>query len=498
MKINLLISPKWAYLLWWTCLGSTSVGLASDVLPVVPEGLTHIKTIKGAIRPKSITHSGNGYFFAQNMMYRHSITVYDRHFNLVRTISDKVRLAQLGHPGYAGSHRGAPVEVAFSPDASYAWVSNYQMEGPGFDHPGSDKCKISPDYDKGFVYKIDLASLQIRAAVKVGCVPKYLATTHDGRYLLVSNWCSGDVSLVQAHAHEIRATVKVGAYPRGIAIDRDDRYAYVAVMGSRDIAIIDINTQQVTGHITVGRTPRHLCLHPDGKHLFVSLNREGKVVKVGLERREVVKSLASGSSPRSMCLTPDGAFLYVVQYTEDRLSKIRTRDMHLVEKQKTQDKPIGVTFDPIDRRVWVACYSGSIMVFEDRSLPEPAPPFRLEHPLAQFFDMEQAPSAPAIPYAYADFRPPGIPAPEASSPAPPPSLPSLSGLRLVLGSFSQLANAHKLLRRVQQLGLTAEIIPGPKGFHRVAYGHFDTELRAKKAAARLKKTHGMNAWVLAR
>ncbi|RMG73284.1 MAG: peptidoglycan-binding protein, partial [Bacteroidetes bacterium] len=93
------------------------------------------KTIRGDIRPKSVVHSGTGRFFAQNMMYRHHITVYDRNYNLVGTISDKVHLSDYGMTGFVGAYQGAPVEAAFSPDGSYAWISNYHMSGNGFDRP---------------------------------------------------------------------------------------------------------------------------------------------------------------------------------------------------------------------------------------------------------------------------------------------------------------------------------------------------------------------------
>jgi hypothetical protein len=56
------------------------------------------KTIHGNISPKLVVASGSGYIVAQNMMYRHSITVYDRSDRLVKTISDRVDLEALGGP----------------------------------------------------------------------------------------------------------------------------------------------------------------------------------------------------------------------------------------------------------------------------------------------------------------------------------------------------------------------------------------------------------------
>ena len=61
--------------------------------------LEQVATITGNLSPKSIVHSGNGLFFAQNMMYRHTVTVYNRTFELVETIPDTVELAEFGFQG---------------------------------------------------------------------------------------------------------------------------------------------------------------------------------------------------------------------------------------------------------------------------------------------------------------------------------------------------------------------------------------------------------------
>ncbi len=62
--------------------------------------------ISGNISPKSVASSGAGYVTAQNMMYRHSVTVYDaRSLKLVKTISDAVNLRRLGFPSYPGTSR---------------------------------------------------------------------------------------------------------------------------------------------------------------------------------------------------------------------------------------------------------------------------------------------------------------------------------------------------------------------------------------------------------
>ena len=70
-----------------------------------------------------------------------------------------------------------------------------------------------------------------------------------------------------------------------------------------------------------------------------------------------------------MTIAPDGKSLYVVNYGSDAISKIRTSDMTQIQRLPANHHPIGVAYDPDTDQLWVACYSGSIMIFQD-ALPD--------------------------------------------------------------------------------------------------------------------------------
>ncbi len=344
--------------------GSAGYRAATDT-PSSALRLREVRTVTGSISPKSVVSSQTGRFFAQNMMYRHTITVYDRRGRLVKTIRDAVNLAKLGYPRYKGVVRGAPVEAAFSPDGRTAYVSNYSMYGPGFSRQGDDVCSPGSGIDDSFVYRIGVKKLRINRAIKVGAVPKFLAVTPDDRLLLVSNWCSYDLSVVGiAKAKEIRR-IPVGAYPRGIAVDPKGDSAYIAVMGSSDIAVLDLHTLKLGWFRGVGVSPRHLVIGPEGNFLYATLNAEGRVAKINVSTGTVVRKVSTGSAPRSMTIARDGQSLYVVNYESDTVSKVRTSDLKVVQTVRTNPDPIGITYDNATRQVWVACYSGSLMVFRD-------------------------------------------------------------------------------------------------------------------------------------
>ncbi|MBD0345389.1 MAG: peptidoglycan-binding protein [Coleofasciculus sp. Co-bin14] len=331
-----------------------------------PQGAMKLKkTISGNISPKSVVYSGNGLFFAQNMMYSHTITVYDREHKLVKTIPDSVNLANYGHSKFKGNYKGAPVEASFSHSGKYAWVSNYQMYGSGFNNPGDDVCSPSQKTDNSFLYRINTDNLKIEKVIQVGSVPKYVATSPDNRLVLVSNWCSWDLSIVDTEKNKQTHRIQLGRYPRGIVVDEDSEKAYVAVMGSYDIAKVDLNDFSVEWLKDVGQSPRHLNIDPAGKYLYASLNGEGRIAKIDLSTGKVLKKAVTGSAPRSMVISDDGQRLYVVNYNSNTVSKVRTSDMKVLQEVKVDSSPIGITYDPETREVWVACYSGSIMVFQD-------------------------------------------------------------------------------------------------------------------------------------
>jgi YVTN family beta-propeller protein len=347
---------------------TTEAAPAPTPKPRQPSSRTTLRLremLGGDISPKSVVSSGTGLVFAQNMMYRHSVTVYDsRTLALEKTISDTVRLADFGYERYSGTHQGAPVEAAFSPEGRFAYVSNYSMYGEGFGPEGNDECTPSSGNDSSFVYRISLETLEIDDAYRVGSVPKGVAVTPDGRFVLVANWCTWDLSVISAkRGREVRR-IPMGEYPRGLAVAPQGNAAYVAIMGGDYLVRVDLRTWK-TSSIPIGSGPRALEIDRSGRRIYATLNAAGRVARLDL-RTGRVKTVSTGTLPRSLAIADDGKAIYVVNYESGTISKLRTSDLEVLQTIPACYHPIGITYDALTRRVWVACYGGSILVFDDR------------------------------------------------------------------------------------------------------------------------------------
>ena len=322
-----------------------------------------IKTVGGSISPKSVLASDAGLVSAHNMMYRHSVTIYDaNNADLIATIPDSVNLADFGYKNYSGSYKGAPVEGAFSPDGKYLYFTNYAMYGNGFNKEGHDTCSPTSGFDKSFLSRVNLEEKKIDAIYPVGSVPKVVKVTPDNKYILVSNWCSYTVTVISIDSGKTVKNIKIGRYPRGIAITSDSKYAYVAEMGGSNVHRIDLTDFSKT-LIPVGSNPRAVVLSPDENTLYITMNRSGKVQAWNLIKNKTFKSVKTGQAARSLDISSDGSALFVVNFNSDTVSKVRTSDMKVLQTIKVCNEPIGVTYDSSTNHTWVACYGGSLKVF---------------------------------------------------------------------------------------------------------------------------------------
>lgn len=477
--------------------------------------------IRDGISPKSVVASGNGLFSAQNMMYRHTITIYDAKGNRRAKINDEVRLADFGFSEYGSySYKGGPVEAEFTADGKFLWVSNYNMFGEGFEKPGCDACH-GDSFDPGFLYKINTATYEIENVVRVGAVPKFLAISPDESILLVSNWTSGDVSIIDLETETEIKRVYVGSHPRGIDITEDSKTAFITVMGSTKIAELDLNSYALSYISDIGRSPRSLILCDSDSSLLISLNSGSNVLKYNRFSRKKTYC-KTGSGPRSMTLSPQEDFLYVVNYFDNSFSKINTASMTEIERVETADKPIGICANWEQSEIWVACYSGSIEIFKDFHLDsiyhgtsmlgfDLSSFWSIKYPKTEEGDLnEKADSIvekveidslsdkeelePIVKVSH--LRPKKPMGEIQKNRFPDKKNQENCGYHVIAGSFSEIANAEKRKAELESKGYIVIIIPGKLNY--VSAACYTNRSEAEIGVKDIQSNTGYSAWILKR
>jgi YVTN family beta-propeller protein len=352
---------------------SSTTSTTTTTLPAVPADRLRLVKIgqyySDEITPKSVDASGTGLVFAQNMVYRRTVSVFNAHSGaLIKTIPTTIDLHNFGLPG--GVVQGAPVEGAFSPNKQYFYISNYSMFGAGQGPEGEDSCTPSSARTAGdtpsYVYRINTTTLSIDQVIQVGLVPKFVAVTPNDKYVLVTNWCSWTLSIIDVASHHVVATLPMPGTPRGIAVDPQSRFAYVAIQGGDVLVRVSLAELREVSQIYVGENPRTVVLSPNGQFAYLTLNIPGDVTKVNLATGHIIAVTHTGVLTRSLAISSDGTALYVVNYGSSTMTELAASNLAILQTVPVPDNPIGITYDPLTGDVWVSSYSGYITRFATR------------------------------------------------------------------------------------------------------------------------------------
>ena len=241
---------------------ATTAGLRPDGKSSARAPSHRVKVVRDAqLQPKSVVYSGNGLFFAQNMMYRHNVSVFDRSGAKIATIPDTVNLAHFGvagGPTVQGSPRGSGVHPR-RPPCLRVQLQDVRARG----------ITPSPATTAGAATGTPASS--------TGSTPRRWPSMPSSRSARCrSTWPSRptggssscrtgaglDVSVIDLATLNGRARIRGRATPRGIAITSDAATAYVAVMGEARIAAIDLRTFRHVRAAPSGADPAPPCPVP--------------------------------------------------------------------------------------------------------------------------------------------------------------------------------------------------------------------------------------------
>lgn len=278
------------------------------------------------------------------------------------------------------SFQEKPVEACFSHDDKILWVSLHNAEGivPIRVDSISENGK-KPDTLKQAVKKITVVYPGISKKdsfnvplIKTGKTPKIISRTADSKYLLVSNWHSYNVSVLEMDKDKypfakVLSTVPVSSIPRGIVVDDKNNRSYVAIMGGASIAVINNSVWMKEKDIAVAANPRHIVMDSSGR-LFVSYNSLGKIAAIDAETGETLFSASTHAQPRTIILSKNHKFLFVTCYSSDFVDvfKINDDSFEKVVSLPCKGHPVGVDIFENEEKLeaWVCSYSnGSISVF---------------------------------------------------------------------------------------------------------------------------------------
>lgn len=277
------------------------------------------------------------------------------------------------------SYQEKPVEACLSHDDKLLWVSLHNAEGIvpiRVDNIDANKAATADGQAVKKVSVVYPGSAQIDSftvpLILTGKTPKIISRTADSKHLLVSNWHSYNVSVLELDETKypygkVISTVPVSAIPRGIVVDDKNNKSYVAIMGGASIAVINNDSWQKDTVLNVASNPRHIVMDTSGR-LFVSYNKLAKVACIDAASGKTLFTIGTHAQPRTIMLSKNHKFLFVTCYNSDYVEVLKIKDngFENIASFPCKGHPVGVDIfeDATKLEAWVCSYSnGSISVF---------------------------------------------------------------------------------------------------------------------------------------
>lgn len=278
------------------------------------------------------------------------------------------------------SYEEKPVEACLSHDDKILWVSLHNAGGIVPIHLDSTgRLKEIPGYQNKRIYihypGVDQRDSMDVPLIKTGLTPKVIEATADSRNLLVSNWHSYNVSILETDPDQYPYAKVIGkmpmpSIPRGIAVDDKNHRSFVAIMGGASIDVINNSVWMKEKTLQVAANPRHIVLDTSN-HLFVSYNSLGRIACLDANTGRSLFSAKTAAQPRTIMLSDNQKFLFVTCYRSDTVEVFRIRDTRF-EKMTSipcPGHPVGVDIfeDEQSLEAWVCSYTrGAISIFRFR------------------------------------------------------------------------------------------------------------------------------------
>ena len=159
-----------------------------------------------------------------------------------------------------------PEDIAILPDSSKAFVSCSGSSQVASIALASENTKTGEKKDD-----------RVLALLDVGRTPVSLTLKPDGGEMIVCNFDSDSISMVETYNDEVGNSAEIGQHPSKGTVTLDNSRLYVSNFGSNSVAIYDIDIGRRIATLTVGSRPDALALTPDQNYLLVADTESGDV-----------------------------------------------------------------------------------------------------------------------------------------------------------------------------------------------------------------------------
>ncbi|HPO51180.1 MAG TPA: YncE family protein, partial [Spirochaetota bacterium] len=220
----------------------------------------------------------------------------------------KILIPLLGNPGFElfDCYNYAEKNIFISPpditkDSGYA-------EGLFIDEK---KVFLVSQMTTGSVYEYNYNDLSYKRTIKTGGLyPKIIAYSKKHSILAVSNWVSGNVSVIDYETGKVLKKIKTAKAPRGLVFTSDEKFLYAADYDGGTISKITTDDWNIINTVDIENgCMRHILITKDDKYLYVSDMFNFNILKIDAADLSVIEKYKVFYNPNTIDISKNEKYL---------------------------------------------------------------------------------------------------------------------------------------------------------------------------------------------
>jgi YVTN family beta-propeller protein len=179
---------------------------------------------------------------------------------------------------------------------------------------------------------------------------------------------SGQVAVIDAARLQVTARIPAGQFPDGIAFDPLTRRLFVSdETGGADV-VIDTSTNRRLAAIKIGGGVGNTQYDTVSHAIFATVGDTNELVQLDPQRLRVQRRLhlSGGEHPHGLLIDSAHRLAFVACQGNSKLLVINLRSMKVIGSFNLGEDPDVLAFDPGLHRLYVACESGIVSIFDEK------------------------------------------------------------------------------------------------------------------------------------
>jgi YVTN family beta-propeller protein len=203
----------------------------------------------------------------------------------------------------------------------------------------------SAGFTRGQVQQLTPCTEGVGTPIPTGAGSLQIAITPDAKFAFVTNY-NGGIPVIDLATRSVVATIPTpGAKPFGVAISPDGSTAYVTSLDTANPALltVDVVRRAVTSTTKVSALPQNIFVSPDGSLIWITSQIPDVITVLDALTLIPVATITSVISPTGLAFNATGTFAYVASATTPGTVKaIDTTTYAIVKSYNVGNNPVDV------------------------------------------------------------------------------------------------------------------------------------------------------------